>query len=483
MVDWRERVGGVGLGRLPLRLRVALAFALTTAGALVGLGLFVQLRVADTLDEHLDETLESQLEQLEALPPRRRADAVERLAGESFAQLLAADGSVLASSAQVGGRLLSVAEAGEAGEEAGDTNQASDGESERIDRVVDLLDEDEHEREEVTLLVRRTGDQTIVVGTSREDTEEALDEVRTQLLIGGPVALGLAALMGYAVAGAALRPIERMRQRAATISAQSRGERLPLPAAQDELHRLGTTLNEMLDRLEAGLERERRFVAEASHELRTPLALMRLELDLALSRPRSPEELAAALASASEETERLIALAEDLLVLASADRAQAPTDGRQPDGQQTEAHQTARPQLDRREVDLSELASDVVRRFAALAAESGRTVELGAEGPVRVLGERERLEQVISNLVDNALRHGDGTVQVGVTGEPGEVVLTVSDAGPGITDERPFDRFVGSGRGLGLSIVRAIVTAHGGSVSAARGEDGTGTRVTVRLPR
>jgi HAMP domain-containing protein len=278
------------LGRMPLRLRVALAFALTTAVALVGLGVFVQLRVADTLEERLDETLEDQLEQLETDPPERRASSVERLAGEVFAQLLDADGGVLVSSARVRGPLV----------DAGDLPGGDDERS--FEQVVDLVDEDELEREPARLLVRRVGDQVIVVGTSREDTDEALEEVRSQLLIGGPVALGLAAVLGYAVAGAGLRPIERMRRRAATISDRSSGERLPLPAARDELHRLGATLNEMLDRLEAALERERRFVAEASHELRTPLALMRMELDLALSRPRSTEELTAALHSANEES-------------------------------------------------------------------------------------------------------------------------------------------------------------------------------------
>ena len=158
------------------------------------------------------------------------------------------------------------------------------------------------ETETGALLVRRSDGQLIVVGTSRQDTEEAVAEVRSQLLVGGPIALAVAGLLGYVVAGTGLRPIERLRARAATISDRSAGERLPLPAAEDELRRLAVTLNAMLDRLDEGLQRQRRFVAEASHELRTPLALMLTEVELALSRPRSPEELVGALRSRTRKS-------------------------------------------------------------------------------------------------------------------------------------------------------------------------------------
>ena len=147
------------------------------------------------------------------------------------------------------------------------------------------------ERERFVLLVRPVDEGFLVVGTSREDADEALAALRNQLLIAGPLALAVAGGLGYLVAGAGLRPIERMRARAATISARTAGERLPVPAADDELRRLALTLNAMIERLDDGLQRERRFVAEASHDLRTPLALMLTEVELALAQPRTPEEL------------------------------------------------------------------------------------------------------------------------------------------------------------------------------------------------
>lgn len=166
------------------------------------------------------------------------------------------------------------------------------------------------EQEKLVLLVRPVDEGFLVVGTSREDADEALTVLRNQLLIAGPLALVVAGGLGYLVAGAGLRPIERMRARAATISARTDGERLPVPAADDELRRLALTLNAMIARLEEGLQRERRFVAEASHDLRTPLALMLTEVEFALAQPRPPEELTRALHSIHDEVHRLIALAE-----------------------------------------------------------------------------------------------------------------------------------------------------------------------------
>ena len=147
-------------------------------------------------------------------------------------------------------------------------------------------------------------------------------------MVAGPLALLLAAVAGYGLAAAALRPVEAMRARAEEISASTPGARLPEPPARDEISRLAETLNEMLSRLEASIEHERRFVADASHELRTPLALLKAELDLALRRKRTHAELEQALRSASEETDRLTLLAEDLLLIARSDAGELPSDAR-----------------------------------------------------------------------------------------------------------------------------------------------------------
>jgi signal transduction histidine kinase len=271
------------------------------------------------------------------------------------------------------------------------------------------------------------------------------------------VALLLASLAGYALASAALRPVEAMRRRAAAISHEEPGQRLPVPRTSDEIGRLGETLNEMLDRLEAAFERERAFTADASHELRTPLAILKAELELALREGRSPEELRAALESAAEETDRLVQLAEDLLAIARLD------DGRL----------ALRPAP----LDASELAAATAARFHARAEEGGRSVRASVDGDVSIEGDRERLEQALGNLVDNALRHGEGDVLVEAVESDGRVELHVRDSGPGFPPDfidRAFERFTRGdaarsrgGAGLGLAIVAAVAESHGGGAHAA----------------
>ena len=268
--------------RWPLRVRVALAFLGSTLVALVGLGVFVHVRMGEALDERLRDTIAVEADRLAALPAADRLEAVRALGGDVHAQVLTRQGDVRASSRLVAAPLLG----------ASATDDAQAGYRERTVQVFDddaaAAGEREAEPELAMLLVRRTADGYLVVGTSRQDVDEALAQLRDQLLVGGLLALVLAGGLGYVVAGVGLRPIERMRVRAATISDRSAGERLPLPSADDELRRLAVTLNAMLGRLDEGLQRERRFVAEASHELRTPLTLMLTEIELALAQPRPP---------------------------------------------------------------------------------------------------------------------------------------------------------------------------------------------------
>ena len=311
-------------GRWPLRIRVAAAFLVATTVALAGLAIFVHVRLGQALDERLRDTLAAQSDRLVAMPARERLESVRALGGDVHAQVLTPRGTVRASSRLAAAPLLgSSAIAG------------IDARTHYVEGVVQVYDDDaaaegerDAERESALLSVRRTGEGYLVVGTSREDAQEALKQLRDQLLVGGLLALVVAGGLGYAVAGAGLRPIEQMRARAATISDRSAGERLPLPAADDELRRLAITLNAMLERLDEGLQRERRFVAEASHELRTPLTLMRTEIELALAQPRPPAELTQALHSMNDEVRRLIALAEHLLERASATNGSLPIEVR-----------------------------------------------------------------------------------------------------------------------------------------------------------
>ena len=323
------------------------------------------------------------------------------------------------------------------------------------------------------LLARPTDNRVVVVGATREDREEALSSLRTVLLTGGPIALLLAALAGYGLATAALRPVGAMRREAADISRLGSGRRLPVPPAGDELARLGGTLNEMLARLEKSAERERGFVASASHELRTPLALLKAELELALREGRTAEELRAAVSSAAGESDRLVQLAEDLLVLARADEGKLPV----------------RPEP----LDAAELLHTTARRFEARANELSRRLWIDAPDGLTLYADRLRTEQALANLVDNALRHASGTVELRAERTDDAVRLHVRDHGPGFDpalNGHAFERFTRGdrarsrgGTGLGLAIVDAIASSHGGRVAASAREDGSGADVWIELPR
>jgi signal transduction histidine kinase len=310
----------------------------------------------------------------------------------------------------------------------------------------------------------------VVVGASLTDQNAALRNLKTLLLIGGPVALLLASLAAYATVAAALRPVEAMRGRASQISTAEGDQRLPVPPADDELRRLGETLNGMLDRLQASVERERAFVDDASHELRTPLALHKTELELALRYGESPQELRAAIASAIEESDHLWRLTEDLLLMARADKG--------------------RLTIDREPVEVSALFATVSDRMAGRTRAAGRSlVAEDADGLV-VEADRARIEQALSNMVDNALLHGDGTIRLSARAGGDGIELHVSDSGAGFPPDflpHAFERFrradvarAEGGTGLGLAIVAMIARAHGGRAVAENSPSG-GADVWIEL--
>ena len=314
-------------------------------------------------------------------------------------------------------------------------------------------------------------DLVVVVGTPLDDRDDALKNLATLLLIGGPIALLLAALAGYGVAAAALRPVERMRRQAAAIQAAAPGQRLSVPPADDEIRRLGETLNEMLGRLEAGIERERRFVADASHELRTPLAVLKAELDLALAGERDVAELQSALRSASGETDRLVSLAEDLLVLARVEHGRLP--------------------IRLEEVRVAELLARVAARFTRQADERGAELVIAPAHEITVSADPLRIEQALGNLIDNALRHGGSHIVVAAVLSAGRLELHVTDDGRGFPPdfiEDAFERFTRAdaargrgGAGLGLAIVATIAQAHGGDAAALNRDEG-GADVWIAVP-
>jgi two-component system OmpR family sensor kinase len=435
------------VSRLPVRVRLTLAFALAMAVVLAAVGALLYVRLGESLQEQIEDSLET--------------------ASASVATVVRAGGDPADAQISVEEGFVEVL----GPEEPEPSAPLTEEEQQRALGGSELFLTRDVDGTSMRLSVSSVDGRVLVVGASLEDRQEALDGLLTQLFVVGPLALVVTAGAGYFLAGAALRPVEAMRSRAAEVSSERPGTRLPLPAANDEIRRLGETLNEMLARLEAGIARERRFVADASHELRTPLALLRTELELASRRPRSREELEGALVSAREEVERLVRLAEDLLVLARAD------DGRLP--LSTEPH------------IVREVLDAVAGRYDSRARESGRTLEVSASPEWVLTGDRLRLEQALGNLVDNALRHGAGTVRLEARPVGGSVVLTVSDAGTGFTPEfmpYAFERFSradvargAGGAGLGLAIVDAIARAHGGRAQAAN-RAGGGAEITIVIP-
>jgi two-component system, OmpR family, sensor kinase len=450
--------------RLSIRLRITLAFAGVMAILLAGLGLFIYLRFQDQLNETINNGLISRAKDVGTLVGRSGGSlrGGGNLPGEdTFAQVLTPNGHVFgATTAPLShSPLLTPQELRDA------TTMPI-----RVDRA------DVEALEGPARLFARplvTPDRTLVVlvGASLDDRNGALDNLRKILLIGGPVALLLASLAGYAVAVGALRPVEAMRRRAAAISAAEPDQRLPVPETDDEIARLGETLNAMLGRLEAALERERTFVDDASHELRTPLALHKTELELALRYAKTPDEMRAAISSAIVEVDRLSALAEDLLVLARSEQGKLA--------------------LHLRTVHVADLLGDVRERFAARIDGSGRSLVVEPPNGLTVDGDPVRLEQALTNLIENAIQHGSGEITVRASEFDGDLQIHVEDRGPGFPPEfidRAFERFRradrargGDGTGLGLAIVEAIARAHRGSAHAAN-RDGSGADVWIELP-
>jgi two-component system, OmpR family, sensor kinase len=454
---------------LPIRVRLTLAFALVMALVLMATGAFVYLRMKTELENTVDSGLRSRGGDVSAMVQEAdvgltrsgRSPLTER--GENLAQVLSADGRVLDATPRYRSRPLIT---------RSELRRALRGTVFVERRHVGGLDSP------VRLLATpvRAGDRQMVavVGALLDDRDEALHRLLVLLVIGGPVALVLASLAGYGVAAAALRPVESMRREAADVSVSEPGRRLPVPPADDEIARLGTTLNEMLARLEAALQRERGFVSDASHELRTPLSILRTELELALREGRSEGELKLAVRSAAEETDRLSQLAEDLLVLARSDQNEL--------------------RLRTEEVGAAELLERARARHAHRAVESGRAIRLQppANGDVRLVADRGRVEQALANLVENALRHGRGEVVLSAEQLDSAIELHVRDSGPGFPQPflpSAFERFTradagrtGGGAGLGLAIVAAIASAHGGEAAARNRPEG-GADAWIRLPR
>jgi signal transduction histidine kinase len=310
---------------------------------------------------------------------------------------------------------------------------------------------------------------TILTGRSTESISETTETVTRLLAVALPILLIFVALTTWFVVGRALRPVERMRREVDEVTSINLDARIADPGSRDEIGRLATTMNRMLDRLDAAQKTQRRFISDASHELKSPLASMRQYAEVAQAHPDrvSASELSDVIL---DEGARLEKLVQGMLVLAKADeRTLAPS---------------------RTAVDLDDLVLAEARRLKDTTA---LRIDVSAVSPARVLGDLGLLGQALRNLADNAARHAAGEIRFELAETEGRVLLAVSDDGSGIPDadrERIFDRFVrldearardSGGSGLGLSIVREIASAHGGTVRADATAQG-GARFELRLP-
>jgi signal transduction histidine kinase len=313
------------------------------------------------------------------------------------------------------------------------------------------------------------GDVVVIVGRDLEDVDQSLGTVILLVGLAVPLLIALVALTTWVVVGRALRPVEAMRREVDAVTATSLDRRIDQPAVDDEIGRLASTMNRMLDRLDHSQQVQRRFVSDASHELKSPLASLHQYAEVATTYPGrlGAEELAEAI---REEGGRLEAIVRGMLVLARADES-ALGDARN-------------------DVDVDDI---VLAEAARLRASTALSIDTSAVAAARVSGDEQLLSQVVRNLADNAARHARSRIALSVAEVRGSVVVAVDDDGPGIAEgdrERVFERFVrldeartrdAGGSGLGLAIVRELVAAHGGAVRAEAGALG-GARFVVGLP-
>jgi len=312
------------------------------------------------------------------------------------------------------------------------------------------------------------GRYTVLVGEGSQVVFASVKAVVIALAFAAPIVVVVSAAMTYLLVSRSMRSVDAIRTRVAEISTSDLTERVPVPEKRDEISALALTMNEMLARIEAGHSAQQRFVGDASHELRSPLTTIISALEVAVAHP---ELLNGELAKTTliPEAHRMQALVDDLLLLARADERGL-----------TMPHE---------DVDMDDLVAAETERLSRDTPLDVRTDVT----PTRIVGDSVRLSRMLRNLLDNAGRHATSQVSAAAHACGAHAVLTVDDDGPGIAPadrERVFDRFVrldanrsrsAGGAGLGLAIVREIVSAHHGSVSITD-RPGGGTRVTVQLP-
>jgi signal transduction histidine kinase len=430
-----------------LRGRITLvSTAIVAVTLVVGAILFVLVLRAVLLAE-VSSAAERDVQQLQA-----EYDSTGALEGfdadddEILVQVTDASGALLAGSDALGGEAVPL-------DDDGDT------------QTVRVPDEDGA----YLVATEERDDITLAAGRSLETVEESVATVGWLLAGAVPLLMGVVAALSWIVVGRTLAPVERMRREVDAVTASSLDRRIRDPGRADEIGRLASTMNRMLDRLDTSQRAQRQFVSDASHELRSPLASLRQYAEVAQAHPDrvSLDDLSEAVLDEGARLERLV---RGMLLLAQVNERSLEATGRA--------------------VDLDDLMLAEARRLRDTMA---LTIDATGVAAARVHGDETLLGQVVRNLVDNAAQHASGrvTLTLGVEGE--SAVLAVEDDGhgvPAVERDRIFERFVrldasraraSGGTGLGLAIVRETVQAHGGTVRVSDGALG-GARFEVRLP-
>jgi signal transduction histidine kinase len=447
---------------MSIRLRLALVFTVAAAAVFtLGSWLFVSA-LSSSLLSSIDAQLATRLSTASSyLPGNARAQPVtgNPAPGEYIVQVIDPAGRVVGGSTDAGTTpALPAAQLARARQRS---------------LTLTVADEDERERVMGAPLPGHPG-WAAVAAVDLEAFDATIGHVTRNLIIAGVVFAGAAGLGSYALARAALSPVERLRREVASLSERDQAPGVQVPRTRDEIAALATTMNQLLDRLRLALARQRALVADASHELRTPFAVLRGELELAGRPGRSPEELAAAVGRASEEAARLARITDQLLFLARADEDMI-SPRRQP-------------------TDVRELLTGSAEQAAGRARDAGVSCDVQAPAGLVANLDPDRIREALDNIVDNALRFappGSSIVLAArVVGD--DLVLEVRDAGPGFPPEflpHAFERFrrpdsgrsrSDGGAGLGLAIVSAIAHAHGGRATA--GNVPGGGLVALELP-
>jgi len=304
------------------------------------------------------------------------------------------------------------------------------------------------------------GDFLVIGAASLAEVRRSIHTLWSSLRIGIPIVVLAVALVAWFLAGRALRPVEALRREVESISATTLQRRVPEPHSHDEVARLARTMNSMLGRLQASRDHERQFLSDASHELRSPLASMRAQLDTGAW----PSHVVGVRA----EARRLSHIVDDLMDLAKAEEVAAPT----------------------AEVDVEDVLREEVM---AIRATASAEIDCPSLGAARVVGDRPALARLVRNLLDNAVRHAESRVEVGLSSDGSQVAIAVDDDGPGVAEadrQTIFERFARTddsrsrdtgGVGLGLAVVRSTARRHGGDVRCEPSALG-GARFVVTLP-